>query len=137
MLKAVLDTNVLLRAMIRRRGPSGQVWSRHHDYVLCSSPDTITEFVEVGIRASVRAKVTGLTDASVEEVAAALREGACVGDLPELHVCRDPEDDKFLACALAAGADYIVTEDKDLLVLDGYGGLRIITPTAFAAVLDQ
>jgi len=112
------------------------VWRRRHDYVLCASPDTIAEFVEVGARISVRAKATGLTDASVDEVAATLREGTFVDDPPEVHVCRDPKDDKFLACAVAAEAEFLVTEDRDLLDLDGYENLRIVTPARFLASLD-
>lgn len=41
-------------------------------------------------------------------------------------VSRDPKDDKFLATALAADAHYIVSEDKDLLVLDPYQKIRIV-----------
>jgi len=44
-------------------------------------------------------------------------------------VCRDPDDDNILAAALAGKADYIVTTDKDLLVLRKYKGIQIITPT--------
>ena len=41
---------------------------------------------------------------------------------------RDPEDDPFLACALASGAKTIVSKDKDLLVLEKPFGIEIITP---------
>ena len=41
---------------------------------------------------------------------------------------RDPKDDKFVACALAGEANYLITEDKDLLVLEGVGDVRIVTP---------
>ena len=41
-------------------------------------------------------------------------------------VCRDPEDDKFISCALSANADYIVTGDKDLYDLRKYPSIKII-----------
>ncbi len=43
-------------------------------------------------------------------------------------VCRDPDDDAVLACALAAQADLIVSGDADLLVLKQFQNIRIITP---------
>lgn len=46
-------------------------------------------------------------------------------------ICRDPDDDSVLACAVAAAADYLVSGDKDLLVLDSCRGVRIIAPRAF------
>ena len=47
---------------------------------------------------------------------------------------RDPKDDKLLALALGGNADYLITGDNDLLVLEGHseiGNLRIITAAAF------
>ncbi len=48
-----------------------------------------------------------------------------------IHVCRDPNDDMLLECALTAGADVIVSGDKDLLTLNPYQGIRILTPAEF------
>jgi predicted nucleic acid-binding protein len=50
-------------------------------------------------------------------------------------VSRDPEDDKFLACAEMAGAEYLVTEDRDLLVLEVHAGCRICQPAEFIELL--
>ncbi|HEX5415280.1 MAG TPA: putative toxin-antitoxin system toxin component, PIN family [Chloroflexota bacterium] len=58
--------------------------------------------------------------------------GAEVVDIPAiLPVSRDPKDDKFLATALAAAADYLVSEDADLLVLCEYGGIPIVDARTF------
>ncbi len=46
-------------------------------------------------------------------------------------VCRDKDDDKFLAAALGGTVQYIATGDDDLLVLDGHQGLKIMKPKAF------
>ena len=51
-------------------------------------------------------------------------------DLPE-SVSTDPDDDKFLACALAGDATSIVSGDSDLLKVSGYCGIRVLTPKAF------
>ena len=135
--RVVLDTNVLLRAVLRPSGPSGHLWHRRAELVLCSSAETIAEFTEVCSRAALRAKATSLTDAAVEAVAAVLRQSVHVEQPPPVSVCRDPHDDKFIACALATDAPYVVTEDKDLLELDGFEGLRIVPPAEFAQLLDE
>jgi putative PIN family toxin of toxin-antitoxin system len=48
-----------------------------------------------------------------------------------LHVCRDPNDDMILECAVLAGAQVIVSGDKDLLVMGSYRGIRILTAAEF------
>ena len=51
--------------------------------------------------------------------------------LPE-PVCDDPDDDKFLACALTARADLIVSGDKKLLAVSGYEDVAVATPREFS-----
>jgi uncharacterized protein len=51
-------------------------------------------------------------------------------DLAE-RVCIDPDDDKFLACALTSGAEHIISGDKHLLRVSGYKGLKILSPRRF------
>lgn len=63
------------------------------------------------------------------------RLGAIVAGVPEIRVVRDPDDDKILACAIAAGAEYLVTRDKDLLSLDSYRGIAILPPERFLHLL--
>ena len=52
----------------------------------------------------------------------------------QMQVYRDPEDDKILELAVSGKADYIVTGDDDLLVLNPFQGVSIITPTDFLLV---
>jgi predicted nucleic acid-binding protein len=47
------------------------------------------------------------------------------------------KDDKFLATAYTAKADYLVTEDNDLLVLEEYKGIKIITAENFLEILER
>jgi putative PIN family toxin of toxin-antitoxin system len=51
-------------------------------------------------------------------------------DLPT-PVCSDPDDDKFLACAIASGSRIIVSGDKHLLTVSGYQGIEILKPHEF------
>jgi uncharacterized protein len=55
----------------------------------------------------------------------------CVADVLPVMACRDPKDDKFLALAVASGANVIVSSDGDLLVLETFHDTVIITPRQF------
>jgi uncharacterized protein len=54
-----------------------------------------------------------------------------ISDPPEVRIVRDPNDDVIVACAVAAGADYLVKRDNDLLSIKEHQGIDIITPEAF------
>ena len=63
-------------------------------------------------------------------VLAAWRDGTIevvVSPLPE-PVCSDPDDDKFLACAIAAGATHVVSGDRGLLASSPYRKVIVIRP---------
>jgi len=49
----------------------------------------------------------------------------------EAAVSRDPDDDKFLACALGASCNFIVSGDKDLLDISGYADVDVLKPADF------
>lgn len=48
-----------------------------------------------------------------------------------IKACRDPKDDKYLELAISSAAWYIITGDKDLLVLNPFKGIKILTPSDF------
>jgi len=50
---------------------------------------------------------------------------------PVAGICRDPDDDSILACAMGTGANYLVAGDEDLLGLKTFKGVRIVTPRDF------
>jgi hypothetical protein len=52
-------------------------------------------------------------------------------------VCRDPDDNKLLEIAIAGRADCLVTGDQDLLVLDPFHGIPILTPAKFLTIVSQ
>ena len=56
--------------------------------------------------------------------------------LPQ-RACRDPDDDKFLECAIAARADCLVSRDRDLIALQKPFGIQVLTPRQFLSVLAK
>lgn len=52
-----------------------------------------------------------------------------------IKVCRDPDDDKLLEMAIAGGADCLVTGDQDLLILNPFRGVPVLTPAQFVAAV--
>ena len=46
-------------------------------------------------------------------------------------VCSDPDDDKFLACAIASGSRIIVSGDKHLIKVSGFEGIEVLKPSQF------
>ncbi|NBC15816.1 MAG: putative toxin-antitoxin system toxin component, PIN family [Bacteroidetes bacterium] len=128
-MRLTLDTNVLIAAFISR-GTSHELFEhvvRHHELVL--SPFIVGEF-----RRILRDKF-GMPAGDVAEATALLHERAEIvapEPLPEL-VCRDADDDEVLATARTGGCICLVTGDKDLLVLDAYDGIAIVSPRDFWA----
>ena len=134
--RAVFDTHCYLRAVLRIGGFYHRLVGPDARYLACASLAIIEEIREVLTRPELVAKFPRLLDRS-DELEDLLGELEVLADPPPVQVCRDPDDDKFIACALAAKADYLVTEDNDLLALNGYEGLRVVTPTEFLAAVGQ
>jgi uncharacterized protein len=79
-----------------------------------------------------------MTDAEIGALLLALGAGSFLasGEVT-VRVSRDPDDDKFLAAAVDAGARFLVTGDRDLLDLKRYQNIRILRPGRFLAVLRR
>jgi uncharacterized protein len=125
--KLLLDTNVLIAALVARGTCSDllELCVRHH--VVISSRPLLDELRDVLTRtfrqraADVRAIVRLFEDTFTLITPAPL----------EAPVCRDPDDDVVLATARAGECATIVTGDHDLLVLDPFQGIRVLAPSAF------
>ena len=96
--------------------------------MLVMSPEIIDEYVRVGERLSAR-----YPGVDVQRALALIVQNAEVvrsSPLP-MAVCEDPDDDKFLACAVASSVEVIVSGDKKLRAVTGYGEIRVVTPRQF------
>ncbi len=67
-----------------------------------------------------------------------MRRASFIDPGPSRHVVpNDPKDSPVLRAALSAGADYLVTNDRHLLPLNPYEGLRVISMTEYVEVLSD
>lgn len=134
--KVIFDTQVLLRATINRKSLPAKIFFDLRDsYELVASAATIAEARDVLNRPSLREKFSTLTDEVVQQTLSRLEQAQQPISIEVVPVSRDPKDDIFLACALANRAQYIVSEDKDLLVLNPYQGIGIVNVLAFLEII--
>ena len=126
-MKIVLDTNVLIAALIAR-GFSHQLLEH------CALQHTLftSDFILDETKEKLIEKF-GYPSELATEVASVLRSRMTVVSASKLDnpVCRDPDDDKILAAAISGKCDCIVTGDKDLLVLKQHEGIDIFNPRDF------
>jgi putative PIN family toxin of toxin-antitoxin system len=142
--KVMLDTTVLISALLKAvPGGASHDLLRFADdgvFELFVSEEILEETSGVLLRQGRIRQRYGYSDEDVIEYCRELtRFATVVSDAPQVRgvVPRDPDDDMIIACALAAGADYIVTRDKDLLSLRKHENISIITPEAFLQVLRK
>ncbi|MBW6487132.1 MAG: putative toxin-antitoxin system toxin component, PIN family [Syntrophobacterales bacterium] len=130
MIRTVIDTNVLVSALLFS-GEMGDIVSywKARKFLPVFSHDTFDEFRRV--LAYPKFSLTPREiDALLQDEVLPFCEVADIED-EIIGVCRDGADDKFLSCAVAAKADYIVSDDKDLLVLGNFRNIPIITAGQF------
>ena len=128
-MRVILDTNVFVSGVFFT-GPPAQIleaWSQGKISLVVSS-DILDEYYRVGRELAGRYPEVNLEPALV--LLAIHAEIVTAPDLPD-SVCEDPDDDKFLACALAAGIPVIVSGDKHLLRVSGWESVEVVRPRQF------
>lgn len=135
-MKVVIDTNVLLSAIYRR---SKNYWIRlaieQQQIILCTTTDILDEYAEV---------IGGYYDATTSDIFLSALE-----ILPNILyinkyyfwqlVPNDEDDEKFVDCAIAAGADYLVTNDRHfnhLKTLD-FPKINIVNEDEFRVIYEK
>jgi uncharacterized protein len=138
MIRAVIDSNVVVSAHITPRGAPARVlrlW-REDCFTLVISEPLLAETDRMLAHPKLRRFGVAAADA-LDYVQAVRKHGEVTpGDLVVSGAARDPKDDMVLAAALEGSADYIVTGDDDLLTLGRYEGIPIVAPAAFVQMVE-
>ena len=128
-MRVVVDTNVFISAALKERSPPSDAvhLAAERDLLLKSSATEQELFITLA-----RPRLAPLIP---EHFLVWLEEVLAVAELvlitEQIIACRDPKDDKFLELAVSGHADCVVSGDADLLALDPFRGMPIITPAAF------
>ena len=132
-MKIVLDANVIVAAFASRGLCESifEVCLSEHELILC---EDLLDEIERNLQRKVKLPAT-----MVNTIKEFLQEHATMLDpvlLPR-DACRDTDDIKILGLALASNADYIVTGDRDLLILEHCQEIPILSPRSFSDILHS
>ena len=128
-MRVVVDTNVFISAALKENSPPGT--AAHlaaASHLLLKS--TITE-QELFVTLAQRRLAPLIPPRFRNWLSEILAAAELVAITERIAACRDPKDDKFLELAVTGRADVIITGDRDLLALNPFRSIAIITPAEF------
>lgn len=141
MLKAVLDTSILVSAFLRQNGINAKILYQGKDfYHLYLSEEILEETTQVLLTYDRIRKKYHYSD---EEAVGYLETLIIIATevikrLPKIRVIKnDPKDNHVLACGLKSKADYIVSKDEHLTDLKEYQGIKIVSSRDFLEILKK
>ncbi|HEX5708004.1 MAG TPA: putative toxin-antitoxin system toxin component, PIN family [Pyrinomonadaceae bacterium] len=129
-LRFVLDTNVIVSAVLLPGSTPRRAFDKALDEgkILLSVP-TLLELAEVLGRKKLEKYLR--EEERMRFLVALLKESELVKVTAEVADCRDARDNKFLELAISGKADCIISGDEDLLSLNPYRGIPILSPRGF------
>jgi putative PIN family toxin of toxin-antitoxin system len=137
-MRVVFDTVVYVRGLINSRSPSGRIlFDFSERFTSVISRPIVSEVFDVLSRSSLRAKLPAANDIRWDRVLALIAMSELVSPNARVNVCRDPKDNKFFECAVAGNAQYIVSEDRDILDVDEFQGVKTLTASQFIDLLES
>lgn len=139
-MRIVVDTNVLVSAFFNKQSIPRKIINLQQtgQYRMVVSEEILTEYHRVLTEPDILTRHR-LLPLRIETYLKLMRRASIVVT-PTTHVSvikDDPDDDKFLTCALAGNAEYIVSGDRHLLDLRLYKGIHILAPSAFLLLVQQ
>jgi hypothetical protein len=138
-MRAILDTNLLVSYLLTHHPPIATIidgFLAQDEFVMVTAPELLAELDRVLTYPKLQRYYTDEERTRFVALVMALGE---VVDVPETipRICRDPDDDRLIACAVVGEADVIVSGDNDLLALERVGDIPILTAAQFLAMLEQ
>ena len=124
-----MDTNVFVSSFFGGNPRKVVDLWKSGEVALCLSKPIVDEYIEVLRRLGLQ------NEKELDELLGLFAHGFHVvftAKTPDLHVVeKDPDDNKFIECAAALKADFIITGDKALLEIQDYMGIKIVSPKDF------
>ena len=136
MIRAVLDTNVVVSALLFSGPPSRLIsaWQSGRLRLVVSAP-ILDEYIRVLAYPKFKLTNTEIRGLLEEELIPFMETVTAVPtNVPDL---RDPDDAKFITCAVAAGVRWLVSGDDDLLSLQRVQSVQILSVTTFLEQLKR
>jgi putative PIN family toxin of toxin-antitoxin system len=128
--RIVIDTNVLISGMlIATSTPRRAIERALSEAQLVATTETVSELLKKLMSPKFDRYVSRQRRQTLAQQMTAAIELVTV--LQPVRACRDPKDDRFLEAAVNGGANVIITGDRDLLQLNPFRGIRIVTPAAY------
>jgi len=128
-LKVVIDTNIFVSSFFGGKPKKIiELWSKG-EIIICVSPSILDEYFDVLTRAGLKNKK------NTDEILALFSHGfnsLYISKTPHLQIIKDdPDDDKFIECAIALNSNIIISGDKHLLHIKKYLNIEVYSPHAF------
>jgi putative PIN family toxin of toxin-antitoxin system len=139
LLRAVLDANVYISAIIQPSGTPGRLverFLRDASFEVVLSPAIVDEVLRAMAYPKLRKLLRGADPQLWFEDLVVLAD-LVAGTQQLSGVCKDPDDDKYVAAALEGRAVYVVTGDRAFLDLGEHAGVEIVSPRAFLDLLGS
>lgn len=136
MIRVVLDTNVVISAAIATDGNPAMIFEMLilEEIKNFTTQEIIEEIREVLQRPKITKRLNLLEQEFImntfEECSEKIKPGVNFDQIKE-----DPDDNKFLDCAVSASADYIISGDTHLLNLQTFRGIKIVSPAEFIKII--
>jgi hypothetical protein len=128
-MKVVIDTNIFVSSFFGGNPRKTVDLWRDGKITLCLSKDILDEYIEVLQRIGLKGEV------EIQELLSLFAKGFNIlftTKTPKIKAVRDdPDDDKFIECAVGLKAEVIITGDKALKAMNEYMGIKILTPQQF------
>ncbi len=133
-MRVILDTSVIVSGLISPYSPPAKVvalWQQGTIQLLYSA-EIFAELQDVLHRQWLQQRLAHRPNRIPDFLTSVVILGEIIsGELDVSGQVRDPNDEMFLTCAALGSADYLISGDKDLLVLGSFGPTRIVSPADF------
>ena len=136
--KVVLDTNIVVSAAICEDGNPAKIFEMLllEEITNHTTEQIIDEIKKVMARPKITKRLSmvevGFIVSNFERFSQKIKTKEVINEVKD-----DPDDNKFIECAVAASADYIITGDEHLLKIEEFRGIRIVSCTEFLEIVSK